>query len=169
MAWGTERVVLTRTRTRPSFKIQRSNDVKPKVTADPRVRDVQILQGGSERGGWVLYMSERGHADASSRGDGNHQNAFRRRASVFALRIASYAEDRRSRASAAATRVTRHCTAPTPSTRAARPPKTTYHKNLTTTRSSPPTFYICRRTVWPTASCPSTPTRHHHGSRGSRP
>ena len=89
MAWGTERVVLTRTRTRPSFKIQRSNDVKPKVTADPRVRDVQILQGGSERGGWVLYMSERGHADASSRGDGNHQNAFRRRASVLALRIAS--------------------------------------------------------------------------------
>ena len=83
MAWGTERVVLTRTRTRPSFKIQRSNDVKPKVTADPRVRDVQILQGGSERGGWVLYMSERGHADASSRGDGNHQNAFRRRASVL--------------------------------------------------------------------------------------
>ena len=40
-------------------------------------------------GGWVLYMSERGQADASSRGNGNHQNAFRRRASVFALRIAS--------------------------------------------------------------------------------
>jgi hypothetical protein len=141
----------------PFNKIQRSNAIKPKFTADPRVRDVQIIQGGSKRGGrYILYISERGHADASSRGNGNDQNAFRRRAMKYRrkteaslgaisleragsirtvrafittwararrVRIDSLTpgEDRRSRASAAATpptRVTRHCTAPpTPSTR----------------------------------------------------
>ena len=54
-AWlgGVARVVLTPTRTtRPQLhKIQRRNAIKPKCTADPRVRDVQIIQGGSERGG----------------------------------------------------------------------------------------------------------------------
>ena len=34
-------------------------------------------------------MSERGHADASSRGNGKNQNDFCRRASVLALRIAA--------------------------------------------------------------------------------
>ena len=72
------------------FKIQRRNTIKPEITRvrDHR-RDVQIIQGGSKRRESVLYTSERGHADASSRGNGNHQNDFCRRASVLALRIAA--------------------------------------------------------------------------------
>ena len=85
MVLGMTRVVLTRTRTRPViFRIQRRNTIKPEITRvrDHR-RDVQIIQGGSKRRESVLYTSERGHADASSRGNGNHQNDFCRRASVF--------------------------------------------------------------------------------------
>ena len=71
------------------FKIQRRNTIKPEFTRTTGVRDVQIIQGLSKRRESVLYMSERGHADASSRGNGNHQNDFCRRASVLALRIAA--------------------------------------------------------------------------------
>ena len=49
------------------------------------------------------------------------------------------------------------------------PQKQTYHKNLTTTRTAPPTSGTCPRTASPTASCPSTPTTHRRASRGSRP